>query len=91
MVGAEMASSYRLEQTYNQNAPLPPFIEDLAERILQEQPAIVGFSICYTQQVWISFCLAKTLKQRAKIPILFPILPKKNSTGSDEVPMVSVP
>jgi hypothetical protein len=70
LVGAELASSYRLEPTYYQNAPLPPFIDELAERILQEQPTAVGLSVCYSQQVWIAFCLARSLKRRTKVPIV---------------------
>ena len=70
LVDAEIASSHRLEQAYYQNAPLPPFIEELAERILQEQPTVVGLSVCYSQQVWIAFCLARSLKQRANVPIV---------------------
>ena len=70
LAGAELASSYRLEQTYYQNAPLPPFIDELAERIRQEQPTAVGLSVCYSQQVWIAFCLARSLKRRANVPIV---------------------
>ena len=69
-MGAEIASSYRREQTHYQNAPLPPFIDELAEWILEEQPIAVGLSVCYSQQVWIAFCLARSLKQHANIPIV---------------------
>ncbi len=59
-----------LEQAYHDKGPLPEAITRHVEQVLQEQPEVVGISICCSQQAWFGICLAKLLKQRAGLPVV---------------------
>ncbi len=65
-----LANDVALEKAYRHDAELPECYGRYAQAVLNEQPGIIGLSICYTQQLWPALCLAKALKQRSSAPII---------------------
>ena len=60
-----------MESLSRADAPLPNVFRDHAARILAEGPDAVGVSVCYNQQFWFGVCLAKALRAKSRVPILF--------------------
>ena len=60
----------RLQKAYRREVPMPERIQRHAERVLREQPTMVGISICYTEQLWAGLCLAREIKARANVPVI---------------------
>jgi len=58
------------ENGLRQDAPTPAQVGWCVDRILEEQPDIIGLSICYNEQLLMSLCLATELKKRTDVPII---------------------
>jgi hypothetical protein len=67
----ESISTAALESLFRADAPLPNVFQDHAARILAESPDAVGISVCYNRQFWFGICLAKALRAKTRVPILF--------------------
>ena len=70
IVPSRVADQERLGKAYRQEAPVPEQIKRYADLVLREQPAMVGISICYTDQLWAGLCLAREIKARADVPVI---------------------
>lgn len=49
---------------------MPDYIRHQADRVLEENPDIVGISVCYALQRWPALCLAREIAQRSSIPLV---------------------
>jgi radical SAM superfamily enzyme YgiQ (UPF0313 family) len=65
------AFAKRLESAYRNAEVAPKIIEKFADRVMAEDPDAVGLSVCYNEQFWFGICLAKLIKQRSEVPIIF--------------------
>lgn len=71
-LAANEVGSYRaLQQAYRQGGPFPALLEQWAQKITSLEPAVVGFSVCYTQQLWMTLCLAALLRRYSQCKIVF--------------------
>lgn len=61
----------RLEAAYRNAEVAPNIIEKFTDRVMAEDPDAVGLSVCYNEQFWFGICLAKLIKQRSEVPIIF--------------------
>ena len=59
-----------LRQAFEGKIAMPALIDKYAQRVLAEQPDVVGLSLCYSQQVWAGLCLAKAIRKRSAVPIV---------------------
>jgi hypothetical protein len=63
--------SKRLQGAYRNAESMPSVIELFADVALADDPDAVGISICYNEQFWVGMCLAKLIKQRTSVPVIF--------------------
>jgi hypothetical protein len=70
IVPSRVVDPARLQKAFRQEAPMPEQIQRYAQRVLREQPTLVGISICYNDQLWAGLCLAKEIKARADVPVI---------------------
>jgi radical SAM superfamily enzyme YgiQ (UPF0313 family) len=59
-----------LRQAFEDKIAMPALIDNYAQRALDQQPGVVGISLCYSQQVWAGLCLARAIRKRSSVPVV---------------------
>ncbi|HOX39419.1 MAG TPA: radical SAM protein [Candidatus Brocadiia bacterium] len=67
----EVGGYEQLPAAYRGEAPMPEQIEEFAGEIAEDKPDALGISICYNQQTWTGLCIAKRVKEKTGIPVVF--------------------
>ena len=66
----QLANPSLMGKVYRQTETVPAQFTQYVELILQEQPTVIGLSICYTQQLYMGLCLAREIKKYCDIPVI---------------------
>ncbi len=62
-VQPRLADHARLEKVFRRELPMPESIRSHAKLVVERQPAMVGISICYTEQLFNGLCLAREIRR----------------------------